>query len=125
MGGLGSGMGSIYTADVAEALTRRGQDLLATVAAVVSQSGSGLSVSGYGSMLNIHASAAAPRDGRSAMQREWKRQELLYLGMLERGVYLAPRGMVNLSLAVTDAQIEEVLGALDEVCRDLASHDSP
>jgi glutamate-1-semialdehyde 2,1-aminomutase len=112
-------LSSIYTADVAEAFTQRGHDLLATVTAVVERSNAGLSVSGYGSMLNIHASAAAPGDGRTAMHRDWRRQELLYLAMLERGVYIAPRGMVNLSLAVTDEQIEELLGTLDEVCGDM------
>jgi glutamate-1-semialdehyde aminotransferase len=41
-------------------------------------------------------------------------QELLYLGLLERGIYSASRGMMNLNLTHTDDQLAEVLVALTD-----------
>jgi glutamate-1-semialdehyde 2,1-aminomutase len=114
-------LSSIYTADHAEVFTARGHDVLATIRSVVEHHDAGLSVSGFGSMMNIHASATPPGDGRAALQRDWALQELLYLEMLDRGVYMAPRGMINLSLVVTDDQLGSAIAALDDVCGDLAS----
>ena len=41
-------------------------------------------------------------------------QELVYLGLLERGVYTATRGMINVGLAHTDDQLAAALDALDD-----------
>jgi glutamate-1-semialdehyde 2,1-aminomutase len=38
---------------------------------------------------------------------------LLFHELLDRGVYVAPRGFIALSLAVTDTDVEEFLRALD------------
>ena len=46
-------------------------------------------------------------------------QELLFFGLLERGVYSASRGMMNLSLTVTDDQLATVLDALAETLQSL------
>jgi hypothetical protein len=48
-------------------------------------------------------------------------QELLFLGLYERGVYTAPRGMINLSLPLTDAQLATALEALDDALAELAA----
>ena len=46
-------------------------------------------------------------------------QELVYLGLLEHGVYTAARGMVNVGLAHTDDQLATALDALDDTLRDI------
>ncbi|MEN9504687.1 MAG: hypothetical protein RI958_613, partial [Actinomycetota bacterium] len=38
--------------------------------------------------------------------------EQIYLGLLERGVYIAHRGMMNLGLAHTDDQLAAAVDAL-------------
>jgi glutamate-1-semialdehyde aminotransferase len=48
-------------------------------------------------------------------------QELLFLGLYRRGVYTAPRGMVNLSLPLTDDQLAAALSALDATLAELAA----
>jgi glutamate-1-semialdehyde 2,1-aminomutase len=74
----------------------------------------GLSAIGLGSLLSIHAaqglirrpSDLAPMDGRVG--------ELLFHAMLERGFYMARRGFIALSLAVTDRHRQDFLAALAE-----------
>jgi hypothetical protein len=64
-------------------------------------------VTGYGSMLALHADTP-------------ELQELLFLGLYLRGIYTAPRGMINLSLPLTDEHLATALGALDETLAELA-----
>lgn len=71
-------------------------------------------VSGFGSMMSLHALAAPPRNAHDVAKRDVTLQELLFLGLLERGVYSATRGMMNLSLTHTDDQLADVLTALGD-----------
>jgi glutamate-1-semialdehyde aminotransferase len=63
-------------------------------------------VTGYGTMLALHGETP-------------ELQELLFLGLYMRGIYTAPRGMVNLSLALTDEQLDSALAALHDVLSEL------
>jgi glutamate-1-semialdehyde aminotransferase len=60
-----------------------------------------------------------PRDAHDVAKRDAQLQELLFLGLLERGVYTAARGMMNLSLTVTDDQLAQVLDALTDTLASL------
>jgi glutamate-1-semialdehyde 2,1-aminomutase len=113
-------LGQLFTSADAEQLTARGDDLRAAVAAVVARHHLPMCVTGFGSMMTIHARQTPPRTGREGADRDAVLQESLYLGLLERGVYIAARGMVNLSLTVTDDQLAAFLDSLDEVCQELA-----
>ena len=114
-------LGELYTADTAESHTARGERFRASIGEVIGRHGLPVSVSGYGSMLALHALAAPPVDGAESAQRDTALQELLFLGLYLRGIYTAPRGMVNLSLPLTDAQLDEALAALDDTLADLAA----
>jgi glutamate-1-semialdehyde 2,1-aminomutase len=118
-------LGELFTADVAEAHTARGDAFRERVAAVLAQSPLPLSVSGYGSSMTVHARGTPPRSGEEAAGRDPVLQELLFLGLYERGVYTAPRGMINLSLPLTDAQLATALEALDDVLAALAAALAP
>jgi glutamate-1-semialdehyde 2,1-aminomutase len=72
-------------------------------------------------MLALHALPAAPADGVESARRDPELQELLFLGLFERGIYTAPRGMVNLSLPLTDAQLDTALAALDDTLSELGT----
>jgi glutamate-1-semialdehyde 2,1-aminomutase len=107
-------LGDVYTPDAAEAHTARGDSFRAEIAEVLAQHPLPFSICGYGSSMTIHARATAPTNAAEAAERDAALQELLFLGLYRRGIYLAPRGMMNLSLAVTDDQLRTALGALDE-----------
>jgi glutamate-1-semialdehyde 2,1-aminomutase len=95
-------LGEIFTADVAEAHTARGDEFRRQTEAVVSREPLGVSVTGFGSMMSLHA------------ESDPAVLELVYLGLLERGVYIASRGMVNVGLAHTDDQLAAALDALGD-----------
>ena len=108
-------LGQIFTADAAVAHTARGDDFRSNVAAVLARHRVPVSVSGYGSMMSLHACTEVPTTIAQAAGRDLALQELLFLGLYERGIYTAPRGMMNLSLALTDDQLAATLDALDDV----------
>ena len=114
-------LGEVFTADVAIAHTERGDDFRKSVAAVLSKHDLSLSVSGFGSMMSLHALAYAPKTPLDVAKRDDKLQELVFFGLLERGVYTAARGMMNLSLPLTDDQLAKVLDALDDTLTSLES----
>jgi glutamate-1-semialdehyde 2,1-aminomutase len=99
-------LGELYTADAAEAHTARGERFRAQVAEVLARQSLPVTVTGYGTMLALHGETP-------------ELQELLFLGLYMRGIYTAPRGMVNLSLALTDEQLDSALAALHDVLSEL------
>jgi glutamate-1-semialdehyde 2,1-aminomutase len=109
----------IFTADLAVAHTARGDEFRSNVAAVIVRHRVPVSVSGFGSMMSLHAIPNPPTNAAEAATRDNALQELLYFGLIERGVYLAARGMMNLSLPLDDDQLSTALDALDDVLTDL------
>jgi glutamate-1-semialdehyde 2,1-aminomutase len=100
-------LGELFTADAAEAHTARGERFRGDVADVIGRHSLPVAVTGYGSMLNLHGETP-------------ELQELLFLGLYLRGVYTAPRGMINMSLPLTGEQLQAALEALDETLAELA-----
>ena len=115
-------LGDIFTADVAVAHTTRGDEFRQSVAAVLARSGLPVSVSGFGSMMSLHALPQPPHDAHDVARRDADLQELLFFGLLERGVYSASRGMMNLSLTVTDDQLATVLDALTDTLQSIRNN---
>jgi glutamate-1-semialdehyde 2,1-aminomutase len=113
-------LGEVFTADVAVAHTARGDEFRQAIAAVMARSGAPVSVTGFGSMMSLHACSPAPQLPSDIAQRDAELQEQLFFGLLERGVYIAARGMVNLGLAHTDDQMAQFLDALAETLASLS-----
>ncbi|MCU1359151.1 MAG: aspartate aminotransferase family protein, partial [Ilumatobacteraceae bacterium] len=117
----GAVMGQVFTADVAQAHTARGDEFRGAVAAVLAKHPLPMSVSGFGSMMNLHARAEVPTNSHQSMDTDPVLGELVYFGLLQRGVYSAARGMVNVGLAHTDDQLADVLDRLDDCLAELSS----
>jgi glutamate-1-semialdehyde 2,1-aminomutase len=105
----------VFTADHAEAHTERGNEFRANVASVLARHKAPVSVSGFGSMMSLHGLRTAPTTPTEALQRDNDLNDLLFLGLLERGVYIAARGMMNVGLAHTDEQLAAALDRLDDL----------
>ena len=114
-------LGEVFTADAAVAHTARGDEFRGHVASVLGRHSVPVSVSGFGSMMSLHALAEPPQTPANAAGRDDVLQELLFLGLYQRGIYTAARGMINLSLAVTDDQLSVALEALDDCLGELAT----
>ncbi len=112
-------LGEVFSADLAEAHTERGNEFRENVAAVLARHKAPVSVSGFGSMMSLHGLRTAPTTPVEAMERDNALNELLFLGLLERGVYIATRGMMNVGLAHTDEQLATALDRLDDLLGEL------
>ena len=97
------------------AVNDRGDRLRAALDAVARPAG--LHVSGRGSMMTIHPAphpiiASAPLTDTQAAVKE-----LVFFGLVNRGFWLARRGMVTVSIPVTDAMCDDLVAAFAEVLR--------
>jgi glutamate-1-semialdehyde 2,1-aminomutase len=109
-----AGLTQLFTAEVAEQHTARGDRLRADLDAVFRETGAPMCVTGVGSLLNVHATTVDVRRPEDLATADSRLLELLFLGLLEEGYYVAPRGYLALSLAVTD---EQLAGFVDAVRR--------
>jgi glutamate-1-semialdehyde 2,1-aminomutase len=77
-----------------------------------SLAGTGLSVTGWGSMMNVHATPQAPKSWRDVRESDRARMAEIQRGLLKRGVFIAPRGMMCLSTAHREEHFDELEEAL-------------
>ncbi len=76
-------------------------------------------VTGVGSLMNIHFTGTPVSGYREAARASKQVMAEFFLGMLNEGYLIAPRGMVALSLAMTDKDLEGFVAAVERLC---ASH---
>ncbi|MGH8868099.1 MAG: aspartate aminotransferase family protein [Actinomycetes bacterium] len=107
-----AGLTQVYTPDVAERHTERGEALRTELAALLRDTDSRFGVTGVGTLMNLHATTSPVTRPEDLADADGRLKELLFLDLLEAGYYVAARGYLALSLAVTDDQIRGFLTAL-------------
>jgi glutamate-1-semialdehyde 2,1-aminomutase len=100
-------LSATLTAESLERLNDRGERLRQSMLLLFETWSVPFTVTGLGSIMNIHPL------GPPAMIADLRR--LLFFDLLGSGIYLASRGLIALSLAVTDEEIARLLGTL-QVC---------
>jgi glutamate-1-semialdehyde 2,1-aminomutase len=113
-------LSELFTSDTAITLTARGEDLRARIDDVLHQHKLPLTITGFGSMNAVHALPHRPQNGTDLLDRDLVLQEALFLALLHRGVYTAPRGSLNLGLAITEWDLDHYLNALDDSLGELS-----
>jgi len=84
-----------------------------------------VTVTRAGSIMHVHFLAAAPADHESAERADRRPGALLHLALLNHGVYAAPRGMLNLSTALADADIDRAAQAYERALAAVAREWKP
>ncbi|MBL8839680.1 MAG: aminotransferase class III-fold pyridoxal phosphate-dependent enzyme [Alphaproteobacteria bacterium] len=107
-------MGEIFTPDAATALTRRGDALRERLNALCRAQAAPMQFTGIGSLLTIHMTARPIRRAADAAAANQDLKELFFFDMLERGIYLARRGMMALMLPIGDAECDRFVEAVGE-----------
>ena len=107
-------MRELLDAATLEALFARGERLRTAIADVLESSPLPMCVTGYGSLMTIHTvpgpvTSPDDLDGGDAVLKDLVVHELI-----DRGFYLAPRGYIALSAAVTDDDRDAFVDALDD-----------
>ena len=92
--------------------SRRAELRRAMSDAGIAASGLPMCVTGWGSMMTLHTVSGPVRNPADLRAADAARTELLFHELLDRGVYIAPRGFLALSLAVTDDDLPEFVDAL-------------
>ena len=109
-----AGLSKIYTPDVARALSARGEKLRTRLNQIFRDNSVAFQATGLASLLNVHPVAHAIRSSEDLANADDRLCELFFLDMLEHGFYLARRGMIALSLAVTDTDIDNFVTTVGE-----------
>jgi glutamate-1-semialdehyde 2,1-aminomutase len=102
-----------YDRSAAVALDARGNSLRSRLQQVLAPLG--LSVSGRGSMMNIHGTPTEPRSWRDVRDSDRARVDRIQRRLLERGFFIVPRGMIVLSTAHLDTHLDALADALVEI----------
>ncbi|MCA3575250.1 MAG: aminotransferase class III-fold pyridoxal phosphate-dependent enzyme [Aestuariivirga sp.] len=106
-------MTEVYTPEACIALNARGDRLRDRLNDLFMRYQVRMKAMGQGSMIAIHPTSgdiASPNDIEATDKRL---RQLLFLDLLEQGVYIAERGFMALSLMVTDEDCDRVLAAVE------------
>ncbi|MGK7862316.1 aspartate aminotransferase family protein [Falsiroseomonas sp. E2-1-a4] len=107
-------LSEIYTPDIARSHNARGDALRAALQAAAGDLP--ICVTGRGSMMAFHFMPTPPRNAEDAARGNQALKELLFLDLLDRGYYIARRGMVALSLMVGAEEREGFVAAFADFC---------
>lgn len=106
-GGL-AGLRSSFTPEAAEAFLQRTENFRAAMNARLAQGGVDVCLSGIGSILSLHIGARPPAKVSDIHPQTMMLRQIVHLNCLERGLLLAPRGDIFLSLPMTEARLGEI-----------------
>jgi glutamate-1-semialdehyde 2,1-aminomutase len=91
-------------------LDERAAQVAAAIAEAASAAQVPVVVTRAGSILHVHLQDSTPRRASEVVSNP-EEVTALHLALLLEGVYAAPRGMLNLSSVMTDADIDRITGA--------------
>ena len=120
--GMAAGLAALreLTPDVYAELDTKGERLRSGLRRVFDSHDVAAQVNGIGSLFAIHFTSLPVRDYRSLQTSNSRQSRDLFLGLLNNGVLLAPRGMGGLPTVITDAEIDSVIEATDRVVAERA-----
>ena len=108
------GLTEIYTPERARELNRFGEGLRERLNAVVRRKGLAMQFTGLGSMIGVHMTDAPIRNAADAAKGHAGLLDLFYFDLLARGIWIAKRGMMALSIALDEADADKLDGAVEE-----------
>ena len=82
-------------------------------------------VTGAGSYYNIHFSPVEVVDYRSAQQTPRELRQLLHIALLNKGIFVAQRGMFNMSTVMTRKEVAAFIDAARQIAPSLKAALSP
>jgi glutamate-1-semialdehyde 2,1-aminomutase len=109
-----AGLTEIYTAEAAAALNARGDKLRNRLNDIAQKADVNVQFTGRGSMMNVQFTRGPVRSVRDIKDTNQDLRGLFFFDLLERGVYVARRGMMNLSLPIGDAETDAAASAFEE-----------
>ncbi len=108
------GLEQIYTAAACVELNKRGEALKWRLNDLFMHYQASMQVTGMGSLLCFHPKSGAVETPEDAQGADVRLRKLLYLHLLDHGVYIAERGFMALSLAIDDAACDGLVNGVEK-----------
>jgi glutamate-1-semialdehyde 2,1-aminomutase len=110
-------MTEILTPEIVTALNARGDRLREKLNGMARAADARMQYTGRGSMMAVHFLDGPIRNEADALRGDEALKELLFFDLLARGVYVARRGMIVLSLAQDDAAFAALESGIEDFIR--------
>jgi glutamate-1-semialdehyde 2,1-aminomutase len=110
-----------FPADEVARINRLGERLREGFRVATKSAGIEADVTGYGSMAGLHFAKGPVRDYRAAARSDANLRRVVHLGLLNEGVFAAPRLMFCTSTAMDESVIDDVLARFLRVLDRLAA----
>ena len=108
-----AGLTEIFTAEACVALNERGEELRRAINDLCMGYQAAFQATGVGSMITLHPIAGSIVKPEDADRADKRLKRLLYLYLLDQGIYIAERGFMGLSLVVSAVDRQRLLDALE------------
>jgi glutamate-1-semialdehyde 2,1-aminomutase len=108
------GLAEVYTPERARALNTFGDGLRERLNDVVRRRGLAMQFTGIGSMIGVHMTDRPIRSEADAKAGNAALLDLFYFDLVARGIWLAKRGMMALSIALDDRDAGKLAAAVEE-----------
>jgi glutamate-1-semialdehyde 2,1-aminomutase len=109
-----AGLTEVYTPAAAVALNAMGESLRDRINALFRAHDAPLQATGLGSMLALHTTPDPIRSPEDAAKADPALKELLFFDLLAKGIWIARRGMMALSLPIGPAECDHLVAALTD-----------
>jgi glutamate-1-semialdehyde 2,1-aminomutase len=107
-----AGLTRVFTPEAAQALNARGDALRGRLNALCRDRGARFQFTGIGSLMSAHATGRPIRAPADAAAADAAVEGLFFFDLLARGVYIARKGFIALSLPIGDAEIDHFVDAV-------------
>ena len=108
-----AGITEIYTPEACVKLNARGDRLRETLNDIFMCYQVRMRATGMGSMITLHPVAGEIRSPADIAKTDMRLKRLLFLDLLDQGIYMAERGFMALSLMVTDVDCARVVAGVE------------
>ncbi len=115
------GLTEIYTPERARALNKWGDGLRERLNAIPRRHGLPMQLTGIGSMMSVHMTDRPIRSEADAAHGSSQLRDLFWFDLVARGIWLAKRGMLALSIALDDTDADQLADAVEEFAQTRAS----
>lgn len=109
-----AGMSKIFTPDVADAFYERGERLRERLNSACREARLPMQFTGLGTLITAHFRDGQLRAPYMPTAYEEGLRELFFFDMLDKGIYMARRAQVALSLPVTEADTDRLVEAVED-----------
>lgn len=108
-------MRDVITSEALSRINHLGNQLRDRLNRMFSTHGLRLQVTGKGSLLAFHSCLTEISSIRDLDEEDDRLMEILFLGLLENGFYIARRGFVALMLTITESDVDRFCSAVEKV----------